>query len=172
MSSLFIITSSKKFFCYKKYFSDTLFFSLSFSQKHLLNQIIFDHIIFQCCYILWADDLHTMFNFNSFDFEECHFFYWSNQLYCIINSKLTAEFKAASNAYFEISNNFDDSACKHILEDHLIWDFNQLFNSLLLTFSFCAVIKHLIKKRIQRENEWVRITIIDVSRVMQHAELF
>jgi hypothetical protein len=113
-----------------------------------------------------------MFDFNSFDFGERHFPYWPNHLYRLIDDKSAAEFKAASDVRFEISGDPDDGACKRILEDHLVWSPSQPLSPLLSASSSRAATEHSAEERIRRGNGRVRMAAIDVSRAVQHAELF
>jgi hypothetical protein len=106
-----------------------------------------------------------MFDLNNFDFGERHFPYWPNQLYRIIDNKLAAEFKAASDICFEVSDDPDDGACKRILEDHLIWSPQSASWSIAVGRT---ATEHEAEKRIRRGNGRVRIATIDVSRAMQH----
>jgi hypothetical protein len=106
-----------------------------------------------------------MFDLNSFDFGERHFPYWPNQPYRIIDNKSAAEFKAASDIHFEVSNDPDDGACKRILEDHLIWSPTQPLSPLLSASSSRPATEHSAEKRIRKGNGRVRIATIDVSRL-------
>ena len=56
-----------------------------------------------------------MFDFNNFDFGDRHFPDRPSRLYRVIDDKSAAQFKAASDIRFEISDDPDDDVCKRIL---------------------------------------------------------
>jgi hypothetical protein len=58
-----------------------------------------------------------------------------------------AEFKAASDIRFEVSDDPDDGACKRILEDHLIWSPSQPLSRLLSASSSRAATEHSAEER-------------------------
>jgi hypothetical protein len=103
-------------------------------------------------------------------FRRDHFPYWPNQLYRIIDDESAAELLQIFA--FEVSDGPGDGACKRILEDHLVWSPSQPLSPLLSASSSRASTEHSAEKRIRRGNGRVRIATIDVSRAMQHAELF
>ena len=115
---------------------------------------------------------HAMFDFNSFDFGERHFPYWPNQLYRIIDNKSATELKLLQ--IFALTSAMTPTTALASASLKIIWYGAPVSLSVHCCWHPYPVLRQNIRPRkgYERRNGRVRTAAINVSRAVQHAELF